>query len=215
GGECFLYKGFLDLVREASSSGLKVTVTTHGGFIKKGMESELRACGFESIAVSVDHSTADVHDRERGAGAFDRAIQGMQVIREAGIPLELVTVLTRTNMDDVARIAQLAEANGARKVHFKDFKEAGNGSESAAQYRLSVDEKKRVWGGIVELQKDLESLELEFGVHSEPAPNRIFGDGTVSACSCGSMSACLRENGKISACSYSDAFIGDLLEESL
>ena len=215
GGECFLYPRFVDLVREAADNDIRVTVTTHGGLLDENTLELLPQAGFASIGISFDAARAERHDALRGQGAFASAVRSARRIVTYGIPLDLVTVITRESASEVCDIAVLGSALGARRVYFKEFKAVGNGAKNFARFGLSLDEKIAVWQRILDFAPQIPNVELDFGVNSEPAANAHFGDGTVSACSCGSMSACLRENGNITACSYNDYAIGNLLEESL
>lgn len=215
GGECFLYKGFFDLAKIASDANVRVSVTTNGSIYNNSIHKKIKDVGFHSIAISFDSSNADKHDAIRGKGAFQRATETAQKLRQLQIPLDIVTVITKKNMNDVIGIANLARHLGARKVIFKEFKPSGLGLTNQELFQLSIEEKKITWETILNHQKTNSSPILDIGLRSEPLVNSLYGDGSVRNCSCGTMSACLRENGKIMVCSYSDNHIGNLLEDDL
>ncbi|MEM7059347.1 MAG: radical SAM protein [Pseudomonadota bacterium] len=52
-----------------------------------------------TLRISLDHHSADVHDRERGQGTFDRTLQGMRWLRDEGIRMA-VAGRTLTNEDE-------------------------------------------------------------------------------------------------------------------
>ncbi|MCL4234104.1 MAG: radical SAM protein [Deltaproteobacteria bacterium] len=60
------------------------------------------------VVVSIDGSK-DAHDRLRGAGSFDAAMEGIRTCVDAGIPVATNTVVTRHNMDRLGEALDLAE----------------------------------------------------------------------------------------------------------
>lgn len=215
GGECFLHPDFLDIVAEANRRDMRVSVTTHGGAFSKSIRERLSTAGFSSIGVSFDSSDEAKHDAIRGAGSFKKAVAALKTIHEAGIRSEIVTVITRENVDEVEELARLAASLGVSKVHYKDFKVHGNGELNKDRFVLKLDEKIAAWKRIAEFSARVPDVELDFGATSEPEANFYMGDKTVNRCSCGSMSACLREDGRITSCSYSETSLGNLLADEL
>jgi MoaA/NifB/PqqE/SkfB family radical SAM enzyme len=80
GGETLLYPDLIPLIRHIQDSGRHCEITTNGSLLEKHAAA-LVAAGTHSIAVSIDALEAD-HDKERGPGAYRRAIQGIRRINE-------------------------------------------------------------------------------------------------------------------------------------
>jgi SynChlorMet cassette radical SAM/SPASM protein ScmE len=60
-----------------------------------------------SIQVSIDGSCPEIHDASRGRGSFDKAIQGLRLLHEAGLPVTSRVTINRYNVDDLDKIAML------------------------------------------------------------------------------------------------------------
>ena len=100
GGEPFMNPQIIDMVEAALRRGYDVLVLTNAmrPMMRKTMRAGLErlVAGFGdrlTLRVSVDHWSKDLHDTERGAGSFDKTLQGMRWLRDAGVRM---TVAGRT-----------------------------------------------------------------------------------------------------------------------
>ncbi|MCV2890084.1 radical SAM protein [Ruegeria aquimaris] len=92
GGEPFMNSQILDMARAALERGYEVLILTNAmrPMMRRKMREGVRALAAEygnrlTLRVSVDHHTAARHDAERGAGSFERSLQGMRFLRDAGV----------------------------------------------------------------------------------------------------------------------------------
>lgn len=92
GGEPFLNPAFPRMIEDALSRGLRVLVLTNAmrpmmrTRCQEALESlEGRFPGQMTFRVSLDHYAAALHDKERGAGAFEESLTGMRWLRDRGI----------------------------------------------------------------------------------------------------------------------------------
>ncbi|MCL2065958.1 MAG: radical SAM protein [Treponema sp.] len=102
GGEPFLYKDLIPLARYMVEKGLFVSVNTNGTLMEKYAEEIVRD-KWSTIFVSLD-AFRDVNDEMRGAGSYDKVIEGFKAInrekkkQKSKIPLlGIVTVVTNKN----------------------------------------------------------------------------------------------------------------------
>jgi uncharacterized protein len=101
-------------------------------------EAELRAVGHccDALYVSVDGDPR-MHDRRRGAGAYDRAVHNMEALLHAGCEAELVLAATLSASEVVSKegraVRELAARLGARRVTFKPLKPIGRAVAGAPQ----------------------------------------------------------------------------------
>ena len=79
GGETLLYPDLIPLIRHIQASRRTCNIVTNGSLLEKHAAALVDA-GTNSICVSIDALEAD-HDKERGPGAYRRAIQGIQRVR--------------------------------------------------------------------------------------------------------------------------------------
>ena len=96
GGEPLLNKDIVRLT-EAASDGCAVKLFTTGSTLTPALARDLKAAGLFSVSVSLDHWTADVHDRNRGVeGAFATALRAVEIFRNVdGLHVGVSAVLSR------------------------------------------------------------------------------------------------------------------------
>lgn len=118
GGEPLLRRDVFDIARYGHERGLRVVMSPNGTLITSEAARLMRAAGIPRISVSIDGSTADLHDRVRGVpGAFDRAMLGLAACRDYGIGFQLNTTVLRQTVHDLPAIHQLAVRLGAEAWH--------------------------------------------------------------------------------------------------
>jgi AdoMet-dependent heme synthase len=115
GGDPFQRPDLFDLVRHGTRLGLAVAVSPSGTpTLTAGRLAELREAGARAISLSLDGSTAEVHDRFRGVpGVFGWTLEAWQAARELGLKVQINTTVTGHNLADLADIAALVHRLGA------------------------------------------------------------------------------------------------------
>jgi radical SAM protein len=115
GGDPFQRPDLLDLVRHGTRLGLPVAVSPSGTpTLTPGRLAGLREAGARAISLSLDGSTAEVHDRFRGVpGVFGWTLDAWQAARELGLKVQVNTTVTGHNLTDLADIAALVSRLGA------------------------------------------------------------------------------------------------------
>ena len=115
GGDPFQRPDLFDLVRHGTRLGLPVAVSPSGTpTLTAGRLAELREAGARAISLSLDGSTAEVHDRFRGVpGVFGWTLEAWQAARELGLKVQINTTVTGHNLADLADIAALVSRLGA------------------------------------------------------------------------------------------------------
>jgi AdoMet-dependent heme synthase len=74
---------------------------------------ELADAGLSRLAVSLDGSTAAIHDRFRGvAGSFDWTVRMIRAARQLGLSTQVNTTISRYNLHDLENLITLMEALG-------------------------------------------------------------------------------------------------------
>ncbi|OIQ45045.1 MAG: radical SAM protein [Roseobacter sp. MedPE-SW] len=94
GGEPFMNPEMIAMTRAALERDFEVLILTNAmlPMMRKSMRAgleELEAAypGKMTLRVSLDHFAPEHHDAERGLGSFDKSIQGMRWLRDAGIKM--------------------------------------------------------------------------------------------------------------------------------
>jgi len=92
GGEPFMNPQMIDMTEAALARGYEVLILTNAmrPMMRPSVQEGLRALQARygdklTLRISVDHHDARLHDAERGAGAFDKTLEGMIWLRDAGL----------------------------------------------------------------------------------------------------------------------------------
>jgi hypothetical protein len=86
GGEPFMNPDMVAMIETAQARGFAVLVLTNAMRPMRRFEAALAGLARERLTfrVSLDHHSAAVHDAERGAGAFDKALDGLAWLGSQG-----------------------------------------------------------------------------------------------------------------------------------
>ena len=69
------------------------------------------------LQISLDGPTAEINDPIRGAGTFERIVEGLDSAVEAGLRPTLTATILRHNLEWIDGVVRLAAAHGVRNVH--------------------------------------------------------------------------------------------------
>lgn len=115
GGDPLKREDLPALIRHGKSRGLRVgTIPAAAPGLTREKVQELKEAGLDQMALSLDASAAPEHDRFRGVeGTYAKVMEAAGWAREAGIPLQINSVVTRGNLEDMPRLAQKVAELGA------------------------------------------------------------------------------------------------------
>jgi len=118
GGEPLLRSDIFEVARYGTRLGLRMVMAPNGTLITAEKARQMADAGIQRISISLDGSTQEIHDRFRGvAGAFDGALRGIANAKKAGIPFQINTTITQSNLDQIPAIQKLAVDLGAVAHH--------------------------------------------------------------------------------------------------
>jgi MoaA/NifB/PqqE/SkfB family radical SAM enzyme len=131
GGDPFKRADLLDLVRRAVAAGLHVSVSPSATpLLTKDRVVELEQAGVEAMSLSLDGSDAERHDGLRGVpGTFARTLEAARHILDAGILLQVNTLVTSATMSDLSAIDALVTELGAQRWSLFFLITVGRGRE--------------------------------------------------------------------------------------
>lgn len=128
GGEPLVHPRFFDLVEKASSSGLKLTISTNGTLITPEKAALLKKANVAYVGISLD-GIGKIHDEfRRKEGAFEAAVRGFRACHEVGQKTGLRLTLTRHNVENIERILDFIEEEQIQRVCFYHLVPAGRGA---------------------------------------------------------------------------------------
>ncbi|MCK5164969.1 MAG: radical SAM protein, partial [Desulfobacula sp.] len=118
GGEPLLRDDIFDIAAFGSKLGLRMVMAPNGTLITRDIAEKMKKSGIKRISVSLDGSTPETHDTFRGLeNAFKNSIRGIKIAKQAGIEFQINTTITKTNLDQIPKILELAENLGAVAHH--------------------------------------------------------------------------------------------------
>jgi radical SAM protein with 4Fe4S-binding SPASM domain len=114
GGDPLLREDVFDVAKYASGKGLRVVMSPSGSNITLEVIKKMQASGVKMISLSLDGSSAAIHDGFRMVlGAFDLAMRNMVLAREGQMLFRINTTVTKHNIVDLPGILKLVVAVGA------------------------------------------------------------------------------------------------------
>jgi Fe-coproporphyrin III synthase len=130
GGEPLLRPDLFEIAARAKALGFYTALSTNGTLIDAALAARIAACGFDYVGISLD-GLAATHDRfRRKAGAFQAALGGIRLCRDAGVRVGVRFTLTQDNAADLPRLLDLAEAERIAKFYLSHLNYAGRGGKN-------------------------------------------------------------------------------------
>jgi SynChlorMet cassette radical SAM/SPASM protein ScmE len=110
GGEAFSRPDFFELVDGVIANRMRYSVLSNGTLITAKTLAEFekgkRRRRLDSIQISIDGASADVHDHSR-PNSFNRALHGLRLLKDAGFPMNVRVTINRFNYTDLENTARL------------------------------------------------------------------------------------------------------------
>jgi heme b synthase len=154
GGEPLMRPDIFTLAQHARQCGLATALATNGTLITHAVAQEIKNAEIKRVSVSIDGADARTHDEfRRIPGSFDRALQGIQHLKEHGISVQLNCTIARHNVNQLDVLFHLAETLGADAFHIFMLVPVGCGVEIADDQMLSAEQYERVLNHFYDLSK--------------------------------------------------------------
>jgi AdoMet-dependent heme synthase len=114
GGDPLKRPDVVELVEYGTSIGLRMAMTPSGTpLMTAEVLGELRQAGLSRLAVSLDGSSAGIHDTFRGVGgSFDWTLRMLRTARDIGLTTQVNTTVSRHNLDDFDALCDLMVSLG-------------------------------------------------------------------------------------------------------
>jgi AdoMet-dependent heme synthase len=164
GGDPLKRPDVTELVEYGASIGLRMAMTPSGTpLMTPPVLRDLRAAGLSRLAISLDGSSAAIHDEFRGvAGSYDWTIGMLRAAREIGLTTQVNTTVSRHNLDDFDALCDLMVGLGITLWSVFFLVPTGR---AQADDVASADEFERVFNRMYDLSKT-----APFDIKSTAAP---------------------------------------------
>ncbi|MCL2431669.1 radical SAM protein [Candidatus Bathycorpusculum sp.] len=111
GGEPFLVKEIFEFAKMFKDKGMQVGVVTNGTVVSQYSKDNFDV--FDYIQISVDGSK-EIHEKIRGNGTFDRAIDSIKVLKEYNLNLAMQITINHLNQYCFEDVLELSKMLGVR-----------------------------------------------------------------------------------------------------
>jgi radical SAM protein len=117
GGDPLKRSDIHDLIRTAADAGLPTYMSPSGTpLLTHAALMRAKESGLAGVSISLDGSNDEIHDRFRGvAGSFRKSLTASGSAVALGLKLQINTTLTRHNLEDLLKIADLVSSLEAQR----------------------------------------------------------------------------------------------------
>ncbi len=130
GGEPLLRADIFEISARAKKMGFYVGLSTNGTLITADNIGSIAAIGYDYLGISLDGIGA-VNDGFRGRkGAFDDALGGIRLARDAGIRLGMRFTATMDNIHQLPDMLALMDAERIDRFYLSHLSYAGRGNKN-------------------------------------------------------------------------------------
>ncbi len=241
GGDPMMRNDIYDIIEHGKSIGLRMVIALCGQFLSPAIMQRLKECGILKASFSLDGSTAESHDRfRRVEGSFDDLMESMAFAREAGIPFQVNSTISKYNISELPGILDLTIQSGADSFHPFLLVPTGNAKE-LLDMELSAEDYEKTLYWIHEQSKIQDIMvkptcaphyyrivrQVEKGKPRNASPDKHphaqkhgqgHGHGFSSmtkGCLGGQGFAFVSHTGKVQICGFLDVECGDIRETNL
>jgi SynChlorMet cassette radical SAM/SPASM protein ScmE len=206
GGEPLARPDFIDLWSEIIRKPFRLSLNTNAILMTEKIAS-LLSCSkprLETVMISLDGDTQEVHDNLRGTGAFNGMIKGVKVLKNTGVPFGFYCTVTTLNWNRIKQIGDFAFKLGGDWLKFNSFLYSGpclpTGLNPEPEKRreagkqaisLAAEYPGKISGSVLEIEVQARMFKL--GTLKKKSENRrgcgglkaritVFPDGSVTPC---------------------------------
>jgi radical SAM/SPASM domain protein of ACGX system len=224
GGDPLLREDFFEIVKYARKKGVIVSVMGNPYHLNEENIAKLKSLGIRGYQISID-GLKETHDRFRKENSFDRSIEAIKDLRNAGIRTVVMFTISKENADDLLPVMELVSDLSVDVFAFARVCNYGNGEQleslTPVEYRkilLQAYEKEKeliAEGSTTKFNKKdhlwIPLLEELGEISCQPTSDNIIYGG----CSIGIRSLCILSDGTAFACRRFYSPIGKVPDQTI
>jgi heme b synthase len=231
GGEPLMREDIFDIAKYGTDKGLRMAMATNGSLVTDEVCEKMKASGIRICSLSLDGSTAAVHDDFRQQeGSFQAVLDAAELFRKHGIKFIINSSFAKRNQHDIVSTYKLAKSLQPTAWYMFLIVPTGRGEELMAELISKED-----YEEILNWHYEMERSEEEILVRPTCAPQyyRIWHDrskaegldkdrrsltfstGGGKGCIAGQTIALVNSNGDVLPCSYFPVNGGNVFEKPL
>ena len=209
GGEALCHKDFFKIAAEARRLGMALRIYSNGYLLAdKAMVKRVADLKPMEVEISIHGAKAETHDAlTRIKGSFEKTMQGLRNLKEAGIKVQLKCPITKLNQTELFEIRDLADGLGFYMTFDAVITPKDDGNLDPLSLRPDDAFLQKYWG---EWYLDLHHGRLP------PRTNHCASDGAEANCGTGRSGFTVDPYGNILPCVAFRRPVANILEiESL
>jgi MoaA/NifB/PqqE/SkfB family radical SAM enzyme len=136
GGEPFLRKDCIDLIKHGSSIGLSIAVITNGILLKPEQMHLLFEAGLKEYHVSIDSMNPEIHDHLRGRQGAHKRVTGSVIalkdyLNRTGKEMKIVikTIIMGYNVKEILPLMEWVDKNRFDEIKFQPLESNLEGAD--------------------------------------------------------------------------------------
>ncbi len=108
GGDPLLHKDIMEMITYSKKKIPFVHLVTNGTTIDKNIAAKLAETKINEVSVSID-GFKETHDKIRGKGSYDKAINAVKLLKQAGVNVVVNTIISPSNIDELPEFTNFIE----------------------------------------------------------------------------------------------------------
>ncbi|MEN6389379.1 MAG: SynChlorMet cassette radical SAM/SPASM protein ScmE [Syntrophomonas sp.] len=107
GGEPFCRADLPEIIAGIVQNRMRYSLLSNGTLITDDVARYIASTNrCDSVQISIDGSKAEIHDSCRGEGNFDKAVRGVDILKQHGIPVQVRLTIHKHNVRDLEEAAR-------------------------------------------------------------------------------------------------------------
>jgi len=197
GGEPLCHPDVFEIIAGLRAHNIFVKMITNGLLLNRQVVARLSDAGLNQVAVSLDGLTAEEHERSRGPGSFEKAIQALQLVRSGSYRVSMSLTVSNFTLRQLAVLPAFCRSIGVEEVYISQLRAPVVGTFPAGLRPLQDDE-------LIQLEQIV--------TYCNQQGTKVIN---LKECSCGRSSCVIHPDGRFSACPFGQSHFGNVLQEDL
>lgn len=214
GGEPLLRKDWPQLARRIHDRGMRTYLITNGLLVDEKIVDEMVDIGFDNVGVSLDGTEATHNHIRQNPRSFDRVVNAMQLMKEAGLRFCAISQVSNLNLDELDEIRQILIDLGCPVWRVQMTTSTGRMTKDLV---LSLENYPKLVDKILGYQKD-DRIEIDVGEnigYYGCKGTELYHGMPYFGCYAGTRVAGIESNGNVKGClSMPEEFVEGNLKES-
>ncbi|MFH0986510.1 MAG: radical SAM protein, partial [Candidatus Micrarchaeota archaeon] len=226
GGDPLLRKDFFDIANYAKSKGIEIVILGNPFHLTPENIRKIKKLGVQRYQLSID-GMQKMHDELRMNGSFNATVKGIEILKKAGIKVNVMFTLSKKNAKELLDVIELVAGLGVDEFDFSRMVPTGLG-KNLRNFVFKPDEYKRFLKKVLEKYDELalRGAKIHFGFKENLWKPLLFELGRISipkirdsplnqgGCSMALNYICLSGDGFVYACRRLNVKQENILDKS-